>query len=63
MRDPVWLQSTYDVLVDLFKRVSLKSNAKNMQGMKRDPGKIRESCSTAFSTKEVDHKGLTLSTD
>ncbi len=60
-RDPVWPQSAFDVLIDLFKRVGLKMNAKKTQVMTCVPGKVRESW-----TKEVYHNsrlGLTLLTD
>ncbi len=60
-RDPVWLQSVFDILIDLFERVSLKTNAKKTQVMMCIPGKIRESW-----TKEVYHDsrlGLTSLTD
>ena len=43
VRDPVWLQSAFDILNDLFERVSLKMNAKKTQVMTCVPGKIRES--------------------
>jgi hypothetical protein len=58
--DPMWLQSTFNVLIILFKRVGLKTNAKKTQVMMCIPGKIRESW-----TEEVYHDsrlGCTLST-
>jgi hypothetical protein len=60
-RDPAWLQSLFDVLINLFKCIGLKTNTKMMQVMTCVPGKIRESMS-----KDVYHNsrlGLTLSTD
>ena len=42
-RDPVWLQSTFNILNDLFERVGLKMNTKKKQVMTCVPGKIRES--------------------
>ncbi len=60
-RDPAWLPSSFDVLINLFECVGLKTNTKKMQVMTFAPGKIRESMS-----KEVYHDsrlGLTLSTD
>jgi hypothetical protein len=60
-RDPVWLQSTLDVLITLFEQVGLKMNTKKTQVMTCIPGKIRESLS-----KEVYHDsrlGLLPSTD
>jgi hypothetical protein len=59
-RDPVWLQGTFNILIDLFKHVGLKINTKKMQVLTCVPGKIRESMS-----KEVHHDsrlGQTLST-
>ena len=41
--DPVWLQSTFNVLFDLFKRVSLVMNAKKTQVVMCVPEMIRES--------------------
>jgi hypothetical protein len=60
-RDPVWLQSSFGILINLFERVGLKTNAKKTQVMTCISGKIRESW-----TEEVYHDsrlGHTLSTD
>jgi hypothetical protein len=44
-RDPVWLQSAFDVLITLFEQVGLKMNTMKTQVMTFVPGKIRESLS------------------
>jgi hypothetical protein len=49
-RDPVWLQSAFDVLITLFEQVGRKTNTTKTQVMTCVPGKIRESLS-----KEVYH--------
>ena len=41
--NPVWLQSTFNVLFDLFKRVSFVMNAKKTQVVTCVPEMIRES--------------------
>ena len=41
-RDPVWLQSSFDVLVSLFKRIGLFTNAAKTKVMTCIPGRIRE---------------------
>jgi hypothetical protein len=61
VRDPVWLQSAFDVLITFFDQVGLKSNTTKTQVMTCVPGKIRESLS-----KEVYHDsrmGLLSSAD
>ncbi len=50
VRDPVWLQNSFNVLINLFDCIDLKTNTKKMQVMTCAPGKIRESMS-----KEVYH--------
>ena len=44
-RDPVWLQSAFNVLITLFEQIGLKTNTKKTQVMTCVPGKIRESLS------------------
>jgi hypothetical protein len=39
-RDPVWLQESFDVLIGLFERISLFTNAANTKAMVCIPGKI-----------------------
>ncbi len=41
-RDPVWLQSSFDVLVGLFERIGLFTNASKTKVMTCIPGRIRE---------------------
>jgi hypothetical protein len=41
-RDPVWLQSSLDILVSLFERIGLFTNAAKMKVMTCAPGRIRE---------------------
>jgi hypothetical protein len=60
-RDPVWLQSAFNVLITLFEQVGLKTNTTKTQVMTCVPGKIRESLS-----KEMYHDsrmGLLSSAD
>ena len=45
VRDPVWLQSAFNILITLFEQVGLKTNTKKTQVMTCVPGKIRESLS------------------
>ena len=61
VRDPMWLQSAFDILITLFEQACLKTNTKKTQVMTCVPGKIRESLS-----EEVYHDsrmGLLLSAD
>jgi hypothetical protein len=41
-RDPVWLQSSFDILVGLFERIGLFTNAAKTKVMMCTPGRIRE---------------------
>jgi hypothetical protein len=41
-RDPVWLQSSFDILVGLFECIGLFTNAAKMKVMTCTPGRIRE---------------------
>jgi hypothetical protein len=41
-RDPVWLQSSFDVLVGLFEHIGLVTNASKTKVMTCIPGRIRE---------------------
>jgi hypothetical protein len=41
-RDPVWLQSSFDILVSLFECIGLYRNAAKTKVMKCVPGRIRE---------------------
>jgi hypothetical protein len=41
-RDPVWLQESFDVLIGLFERIGLFTNAAKTKVMVCTPGKIRE---------------------
>ena len=45
-RDPVWLQESLDVLVELFERVGLHTNTSNTKAMIR----VRENIRTRLST-------------
>ncbi len=41
-RDPVWLQASFDILVSLFERIGLFTNAAKTKVMTCIPGRIRE---------------------
>jgi hypothetical protein len=41
-RDPVWLQSSFDILVGLFEHIGLFTNAAKTKVMTCTPGRIRE---------------------
>jgi hypothetical protein len=41
-RDPVWLQSSFDILVSLFERIQLYTNVSKTKVMTCVPGRIRE---------------------
>jgi hypothetical protein len=41
-RDPVWLQKSFDVLIGLFERIGLFTNAAKTKAMVCIPGRIRE---------------------
>jgi hypothetical protein len=47
LRDPVFLQTALDIVVELFKRVGLKTNCLKMQAMICTPGRIRTQLPTA----------------
>jgi hypothetical protein len=46
-RDPVFLQTALDILVELFERVGLKTNRLKTQAMICIPGRIRTQLTTA----------------
>ncbi len=55
-RDPVWLQESFDVLIGLFERIGLFTNAAKMKAMVCIPGRIQE----GYTEEEyADYKSLT----
>ena len=56
-RDPVWLQESLDVLIGLFERIGLFTNAAKAKVMVCIPGRIRED----YTEKEyADYKSQTV---
>jgi hypothetical protein len=56
-RDPVWLQESFDILVGLFERISLFTNAAKTKVMVCIPGRIQE----GYTEEEyADYKSQTV---
>lgn len=57
--DPDWLQQAFDVLVDLFERVGLRTNTDKTKVMICMPGHIRDRVSAAAYKRPRDSQGET----
>ncbi len=56
-RDPVWLQESFDILIGLFERIGLFTNAAKTKVMTCIPGRIRE----GYTEEEyADYKSQTV---